>query len=195
MAALSALTPSSYGSTSFDTQSSSPTSSTTSSSPSENIIWKYQRSCSIDSTTSSTTPDTPSRSDLDDCHHSGGYNLAQTPQTDSHQPNKTSMIIPSRPSTPEEYQFAADTAAFMRMVRGHLANVQDLKHQTGAPAVRFDLPDQPAQTKSRTSCRVFAEDEVRENVRRERDTRTWRKRFDPSETQRLCGEALAELEY
>jgi hypothetical protein len=79
----------------------------------------------------------------------------------------------------------------MRMVRGHLANVQDLKRRTGAPAVRFNF-NEPERKES-----VFGDEEVRdrEKVRRERGSRIWRKRFDPSETQRLCGEALAELEY
>lgn len=79
------------------------------------------------------------------------------------------------------------------MVRTHLADVQMLKGQTGAPAVRF-LNLSPAP--SRATSRVWDDkdgEEVREKVRRERMGRKWRKRFDPSEVQRLCAEAEAEL--
>jgi hypothetical protein len=187
MAALSALTPSTYDSPSFDTRASSPTSSTTS----ENIIWKFRRSASIDSTASYT-----SRADLDYSHRSHNYAFPSPPQatTYTHQRNKSSIIIPSRPSTPEEYQFASDTAAFVRMVRGHLQNVQDLKRQTGVPVVRFDV-NENVVVKERVRSRVWEDDEGKERVRRERGARKWRKRFDPEETMRLCGEALAELEY
>ena len=81
------------------------------------------------------------------------------------------------------------------MVRTHLADVQCLKRQTSAPVVRFCYPT-PSPAGSRVTSRVFEDkdaDEVLEKRRRERVGRQWRKRFDPSEVQRLCAEAEAEL--
>ncbi|OAL07318.1 hypothetical protein IQ06DRAFT_198010, partial [Phaeosphaeriaceae sp. SRC1lsM3a] len=151
MAAIAALTPSSsslrsYGTTTQDHSPSSSTSSTTSS----EVIWKFHRP-------STATSFSSTNSSLDFSHHGlGSFSFPQPPRS------PTNVIVPSRPSTPEEYQFAADTAAFVRMVRTHLADVQMLKGQTGAPAVRF-LNLSPAP--SRATSRVWDDkdgEEVRE---------------------------------
>jgi hypothetical protein len=205
-AAIAALTPSSRPFRSNDHQHpSSPASSTSSS---EEIIWKFRHPSnanSIDSTNSvsSSTSYSDSRPDLDYTHRGlGRFNFPLPPQSPktyhSHKHSTGSVIIPSRPETPEEYQFAADTAAFIRMVRDHLSNVRDLKKQTSVPAVRFTFPSPLPSPKSRMTSRVFDDEAGREAmdmVRRERMTRKWRPRFDPEEVQRLCGEALAELAY
>ncbi|KAH7408343.1 hypothetical protein DE146DRAFT_371406 [Phaeosphaeria sp. MPI-PUGE-AT-0046c] len=184
MAAIAALTPSpkSYSTTNQDHSPSSSTSSFSSSS--SEVIWKFRRPSTATSFTSST-------SSLDFSHHGlGSFSFPQPPRSPS---PTTNVLVPSRPSTPEEYQFAADTAAFVRMVRTHLADVQMLKAQTSAPVVRFSYF---SPVPSRAVSRVLDEkdgEEVKEKVRRDRVTRKWRKRFDPSEVQRLCAEAEAEL--
>jgi hypothetical protein len=209
-AAISALTP------------SSTYSSQTSNSSSSEYIWKFRhpsQNSSIDSTSSSYSSSSSSsyNSDLDYTHQGlGSFSFPQPPssQTDKTRPSTTltnyttytmsptqtnhyttnNMIIPSRPQTPEEYQFATDTTAFIRMVRGHLSNVKDLKSRTSAPSVRFTFPAEPQQLlKERVRSRVFEVADVSEKMRRERMSRTFRPRFDPEEVQRLCGEALAEL--
>jgi hypothetical protein len=172
----------------------SPASSTSSQSSEGNVIWKFRRAGSVDSTASfasSTTSVTSSRADLDYTHRSmGSYSFPSPPQHLHTHSRKRSIIIPSRPQTPEEYQFAADTAAFVRMVRSHLSDVRLLKQGTNAPQVRFRFSSEMSSpVKSRVNSSVFDGEEVR----RERMTRKWRPRFDPGETQRLCGEALAEL--
>jgi hypothetical protein len=189
-AALAALTPSS-GSLRCETQElSSPCSTISSSSFSDEIIWKFRRrasnASSLDSSTSSTTSYT---SDVDFSH--GGFKFPQPPVS-RRAPSPT--IITSRPSTPEEYQFAADTAAFVRMVRGHLANVRNLKHTMSPLSVRFAFLSPAPSPQVRMSGHLASEaDEAMEMVRRGRRERKWRERFDPSDVQRLCGEALAEL--
>jgi hypothetical protein len=190
MAAIAALTPLEYS----DRGLASPASSTSSQSSEGNVIWKFRRAGSVDSTASfasSTTSVTSSRADLDYTHRSmGSYSFPSPPQHLHTHSRKRSIIIPSRPQTPEEYQFAADTAAFVRMVRSHLSDVRLLKQGTNAPQVRFRFSSEMSSpVKSRVNSSVFDGEEVR----RERMTRKWRPRFDPGETQRLCGEALAEL--
>ncbi|KAH3968786.1 hypothetical protein HBI56_125880 [Parastagonospora nodorum] len=199
VAAVAALSPQEYTSDRA-MQVASPTSSTSSHSPTEaNVIWRFRRADSVSSTASfasSATSISSSRPDLDYTHRSmGSYSFPSPPQhfhAHAHT-RKRSIIIPSRPQTPEEYQFAADTAAFVRMVRGHLMDVRTLKQATDAPSVRFRFSsDMSSPVKSRAGSRVF-DGEMEEVKRRERKNMSWRPRFDPSETQRLCGEALAEL--
>jgi hypothetical protein len=201
MAAISALTP-----------------SQTSSLSSSEFIWKFRQpshTSSIDST-SSYGSSSSGCSDLDYTHHGlGSFSFPQPPSQTHHKTrpsttltnysNTTSMsnksnnlVIPSRPQTPEEYQFAADTSAFISMVRGHLSNVKDLKHRSSVPAVHFTFPAAPQWSSSspaRMSRGLYEGGEVGETKRRERVNRTFRPRFDPEEVQRLCGEALAELNY
>jgi hypothetical protein len=196
MAAIAALTPLEYS----DHGLASPASSTSSQSSSSegNMIWKFRRAGSVDSTASfasSTTSMTSSRPDLDYTHSSiGSYSFPSPPLLHSH---KRSIVVASRPQTPVEYQFAADTAAFVRMVRCHLSNTRTLKQGTTAPSVRFRFSSEVSSpVKSRMGSRLFDDEQAREaleNIRKERMNKTWRPRFDPSETQRLCGEALAEL--
>ncbi|EAT88417.2 hypothetical protein SNOG_04657 [Parastagonospora nodorum SN15] len=142
VAAVAALSPQEYTSDRA-MQVASPTSSTSSHSPTEaNVIWRFRRADSVSSTASfasSATSISSSRSDLDYTHRSmGSYSFPSPPQhfhAHAHT-RKRSIIIPSRPQTPEEYQFAADTAAFVRMVRGHLMDVRTLKQATDAPSLR-----------------------------------------------------------
>jgi len=197
VAAIAALSPQDY-TPDRAMQIASPTSSTSHSPTEANVIWRFRRADSVSSTASfasSATSISPSHPDLDYTHRSmGSYSFPSPPQHFHAHTRKRSVIIPSRPQTPEEYQFAADTAAFVRMVRGHLMNVRTLKQGADAPSVRFrfssDMSSGPA--KSRVGSRVF-DGELEEVKRRERKNVSWRPRFDPSETQRLCGEALAEL--
>jgi hypothetical protein len=211
-AAISALTPSSI----YSAQ--------TSHSSSSEYIWKFRhpsQNSSIDSNSSSysTSSSSSYSSDLDYTHDGlGSFSFPQPPsQTHKARPSTTltnytsntttstthntsnnNMIIPSRPQTPSEFQFASDTTSFVHMVRGHLSNVKDLKNRTGAPTVRFTFPTAPQQQqqhKERIGSRVFEPANVSEKMRRERMTRTFRPRFDPEEVRRLCGDALAELGY
>ena len=99
-----------------------------------------------------------------------------------------------RPQTPQEYQFAADTSAFVRMLESHLSSVQQLKKQTAIPGVRFTFPSSrssPTTAKPRSS-QLF-DDEYAEMVRQRRKAINFRPRFDPTGVQQLCGQALAEL--
>jgi hypothetical protein len=206
MAAIAALTPSSINSPDYinNTRAPSPLSPASSTSSTDEVIWKFRRAGSVDSTasfaSSTTSLASSTRSSELDYTHSrmGSYNFPSPPRHQSHS-RKRSIMIPSRPQTPEEYQFAADTAAFVRMVRNHLANVRIMKQCTSAPQVRFRFSDEvktPMVDRSRVNSRVIDADEGREELekaRRERMSRKWRPRFDPSETQRLCDEALAEL--
>ncbi|KAJ4372473.1 hypothetical protein N0V83_004247 [Neocucurbitaria cava] len=96
--------------------------------------------------------------------------------------------------TPQGYQFAADTSAFVRMMEAHLASVKQLKQKTAIPGVRFTFPSppiSPATSKPRNS-HLF-DNATAEAVRQKRRTVTFRPRFDPSSVQRLCTEALAEI--
>jgi hypothetical protein len=160
-------------------------------------------------------------SELDYTHHGlGSFNFPRppSPQTQTHRThpsiastfststyasnhsNNDSLHIPSRPQTPSEFQFACDTAAFIRMVRGHIQNVKDLKHRTSVmPSVRFNFPAEPPMVQKERGSRVYesANREYEkvdvESKRRERMSRTFRPRFDPEEIRRLCGEVEAEL--
>jgi hypothetical protein len=212
MAAIAALTPSSINSPDYNnyTRAPSPLSPASSTCSTDDVIWKFRRAGSVDSTasfaSSTTSLSSSTRSAELDYTHSrmGSYNFPSPPRHQSHS-RKRSIIIPSRPQTPEEYQFAADTAAFVRMVRNHLANVRIMKQGTSAPSVRFRFSDEvkmpittPVKTPvgSRVTSRIVDAEEGREELekaRRERMSRKFRPRFDPSETQRLCDEALAEL--
>ncbi|KAL5121314.1 hypothetical protein ACEQ8H_000782 [Pleosporales sp. CAS-2024a] len=193
VAAIAALTPLDYS----DRGLSSPASCSSSSHSSADtpIIWKFRRHGSVDSTasyaSSATTCATPcSRPGLDYTHRSMGSYSFPSPPSHPHS-RKRSLIVPSRPQTPEEYQFAADTAAFVRMLRTHLADVRTLTQGTNAPVVKFrSTGEVHGEVQSRAVASGALDGEER---RKERRTRTWRPRFDPRETQRLCGEALAEL--
>jgi hypothetical protein len=106
-------------------------------------------------------------------------------------------ITPSRPQTPEDHHFAADIAAFVHMLRGHLAKVQELKENTRVPSVRFQCtsPMQSPTTSKARSSHLFEEDmDARESIRQSRKSVRFRPRFDPESVRRLCSEALAELE-
>tara|TARA_R110002003_G_scaffold126_41_gene11787 strand:+ start:8058 stop:8498 length:441 start_codon:yes stop_codon:yes gene_type:complete len=110
--------------------------------------------------------------------------------------NTTITITPERPQTPEEYLLAADTAAFVQMLRGHLSSVQELKRKTSVPSVRFQFPSprvSPTTSKPRSDHLFDDESAALDSIRRNRRSLTFRPRFDPSSVQRLCSEALAEL--
>ncbi|CAO2657049.1 Nn.00g058520.m01.CDS01 [Neocucurbitaria sp. VM-36] len=100
----------------------------------------------------------------------------------------------ARPQTPQEYQFAADTSAFVRMLEAHLASVKLLKEKTGVPAVRFTFPSPPTSpTLSKPRNSHLFDEESAEIVRQRRRTVRFRPRFDPTSVRLLCSEALAEL--
>ncbi|KAH7076421.1 hypothetical protein BKA63DRAFT_532596 [Paraphoma chrysanthemicola] len=115
----------------------------------EDIIWKFRRpstSSSMDSTFSAASSATAySAADMDYVPKGlGRYSFPQPPRNVGDgltsipkmlkRHNAVITISPERPQTPEEYQFAADTAAFVHMLRGHLAKVQDLKNKTSVPS-------------------------------------------------------------
>jgi hypothetical protein len=79
------------------------------------------------------------------------------------------------------------------MLRGHLANVRQLRKKTSVLTVRFaERPNSGLPMRSSAQLAVECE-EVMESVRRGRREKVWRARFDPKDVQRLCGEAMAEL--
>jgi hypothetical protein len=171
----------------------SPTSST-SSHDTDSVLWKFSprpgSTTSFRSTASSSTSwysDDADDDDADVDFSHAGFKFPQPPRT--HSP----ALFPSRPTSPEEFQFAADTAAFAKMLRGHLANVRSLREKTSVPVVRFAA--RPcSDVLMRSSAQLALEcEEVMERVRRGRRERVWRARFDPRDVQRLCGEAMAEL--
>lgn len=206
MVAITALTPQ-------DDHFSSPTSS----SAPEDRIWKVRRSSNAGSTDSSTsaassatsysvheteaessskmdyTPSEPDQFQFPSPPRA--CNRLSTPMSKCH----LITITPSRPETPEEHHFIADVAAFVTMLRGHLANVQDLKDHTGVPAVRFQctspIQSPPPTSSKARSNHLFEEEDTyaRESIRRSRRSIKFRPRFDPENVRSLCSEALAEL--
>ncbi|KAH8725290.1 hypothetical protein GQ44DRAFT_759664 [Phaeosphaeriaceae sp. PMI808] len=209
LAAIAALTP---GSIPSDNQRPSSPASTTS----ESYIWKFRRPSnagSFDSTTSSASSATSySDTDFDMIPRPRAnspspnsprvlkliqrFNSTPTPPSPSpppYSPQRTPSISPSRPTTPQEHRFAVDIAAFVHMVRNHLANVQAFKRKTSIPSVRFSFPSPPPSASALRGSEMRGEGDAMERVRRERKARTFRKRFDPESVQRLCNEALAEL--
>ncbi|KAF2025225.1 hypothetical protein EK21DRAFT_76931 [Setomelanomma holmii] len=203
-AAIAALSPSRTPQPNND-EPSSPVSTASE----EETIWKFRRSSnagSMDSTNSSTSSATLYSADMDYTPKGlGRYAFPQPPRefgenltspTLLSRHNPIITITPERPQTPEEYQFAADTAAFVGMVRGHLANVLDMKRKTSVPSVRFNFPTpraSPAMSKPRSDHLFDDDSDALEVVRRNRRSLRFRPRFDPSSVQQLCNEALAEL--
>jgi hypothetical protein len=108
-----------------------------------------------------------------------------------------------RPQTPQQFYFTANISSFVRMIESHLADVREYKLRSSVPTVRFNMPSpRPSPTKVkaqgiRQSRAVILDDEedsaARQAIRESRRNVTFRPRFDPTSTQRLCNEALAEL--
>lgn len=105
-----------------------------------------------------------------------------------------------RPVTPQQYYFAANVAAFVRLLEAHRADVCAQKEKAGVPSVRFacleePLRKEPELVKTRVS-RDGGREEAEETAERRRERRknvVFRPRFDPEGVRRLCGEAMAEL--
>jgi hypothetical protein len=240
MAAIAALT--TPGSLDDDDPLSSPTSSTAD----EETIWRLRRSSdtgSSNSTTSSATSYSTMHDYTDTMNYSPSgsqsyhFEFPQPPR-DKHTmtpkpPKHTIITITSeRPETPEEHQVAADTAAFARMLRFHLADVLKMKDRTSmsttrfsSPAVssprysspvmsssklprystplrmsspvlsRFSSPAMASPSMFRPGSSLMRDEHPEVDVMRQsRQGVRFRERFDPSSVQRLCSEALAELE-
>ncbi|KAF2636202.1 hypothetical protein P280DRAFT_159946 [Massarina eburnea CBS 473.64] len=99
-------------------------------------------------------------------------------------PTKKRSVVFHVPDAAVSYQeelFSADLSAFRSMIRNHLQSVRDLKEATVVPAVHFPLaPSSGDSTKM-------------EGLRSARQRVSFRPRFDPESTQKLCSEALCEL--
>ncbi|KAF1840419.1 uncharacterized protein K460DRAFT_323047 [Cucurbitaria berberidis CBS 394.84] len=187
-----------------DEQLASPLSTTSN----EDRIWKRRSSNadSVDSSISSTSSNTEIR-DLDP--DLTPKRLAQSRyarRTQEVRPNLTTisnllkprnaMIAPLslRPQTTHEYQLAADTSVFVRMMEGHLASVQELKEKTDVPVVHLTFPSpRLSRTISTPRTSHLFNDKDAEVVRQSRRAIKFRPRFDPTSVQRSCSEALAEL--
>lgn len=111
-----------------------------------------------------------------------------------------------RPATPQQFYFAANVAAFARLLEAHRADVRAQKEKAGVPVVRFASLEEPLNTSpelvktrwSRDGSREGEEGEAEaaaaaERRREKRRNVVFRPRFDPEGTRRLCGEAMAEL--
>jgi hypothetical protein len=130
----------------------------------------------------------------------GNFAVASKPSSWHHKEDSVLSPLstfPARPQTPPEIKFPADTSSFVGMLESHLVSVRDLKVKTGVPAVRFTIPSQqpsPTRPKLRASrSSLVLDDAEMEVLRQQRKSITWRPRFDPESTRRLCKEALAEL--
>ncbi|KAF3046478.1 hypothetical protein E8E12_010011 [Didymella heteroderae] len=119
-------------------------------------------------------------------------------------PDAKNATTAPRPQTPQQFYFTANISSFVRMIEAHLADVRDQKHRSSVPTVRFNMPSpRPSPTKAKATWNrerrpttvddEEGEDAAMQAVRESRKNVTFRPRFDPSSTQKLCNEALAEL--
>jgi len=203
MAAIAALTPSHP-----EAEPTSPTSPTSIFSFSEDLTWHGRRvsnAGSFDSTHSRASSTTSFYTDVDMEYSPkglGSFSFPAPPRATS--PTKiyanqsTDIVTTPRPQSPAEDKLASETASFTSLLCSHLRNVQALKDRTSVPSVRFSVPSpraSPSVAERRCSLWLEGEGESdsREAVRRTRKARQWRPRFDPTETKKLCAEALEEL--
>ncbi|KAL6704750.1 hypothetical protein ACN47E_007671 [Coniothyrium glycines] len=159
-------------------------------SPTTSRTWQRRSAYnnSFDSTTSAASSTTSCSTALSTPKQLADYHFPSPPS--------------SRPHSPEEYHFATSTSSFLMMLQSHLVSVRELKERTQVPVgVRFAFPSPPetsttpvsAGLKNRASKVFDLQAEDREEVKRKRKERVWRKRFDPEGVRRLCSEALGEL--
>ncbi|KAJ4344052.1 hypothetical protein N0V95_006385 [Ascochyta clinopodiicola] len=123
------------------------------------------------------------------------------PSTKSHTLPSTSASPTARPQTPQQFYLSANIASFAHMLTGHIADVREQKLKTGMPTVRFTMPSpRPSPTHATRPSRCLSVDEADgdeaalEAIRASRRNVRFRPRFDPKSVQRLCSEALVELD-
>lgn len=208
MAAIAALTPN--PSKPENEEPSSPTSPTSTFSEEEVPTWRQRRSSnagSFDSSTSAASSATSFNPDTDmdfsPVKSRARYAFPQPPRANSPSLCQVPTVTISPIPSPLSNKLATETASFTSMLHNHLSSVQSLKEKTSVPSVRFQFPSpkasptsKPSPTMARARCSQWLEEDdgAMETIRRERRARVWRPRFDAGGVQRLCGEALGELQ-
>ncbi|KAL1603669.1 hypothetical protein SLS60_005257 [Paraconiothyrium brasiliense] len=125
---------------------------------------------------------------------------------DDHTPSRSSSFRTGRKSRPapistinasrayHEEQFSAELFALLSMLHTHLRGVKQLKSTLSNPRMSFARSrtstwSSRPESRDSSACSEYEMDQLRSM----RKTLSFRPRFDPSNIQKLCNEALAEL--
>ncbi|KAF1932264.1 uncharacterized protein M421DRAFT_416986 [Didymella exigua CBS 183.55] len=106
---------------------------------------------------------------------------------------------PSRPQSAQQFYVTANISSFVRLIESHVSDVREQRSRTASvPAVHFMVPPSrrsPTKATARQSGPLSddGEDSAMKAIRESRRNVSFRPRFDPTRTQKLCNEALAEL--